>query len=64
MLTTEMEGENCIFQKAQYQIGKTARSDVLSGSCGQDPFYSLLLHPAENEIILNINFSLQGGFWK
>lgn len=54
MSTTAMEGENCIFQKTQYQIGKTTRSDVLSGSCGQDPFYSFFLHPDENEIILNI----------
>lgn len=33
-LKAEMEAENCIFQRAWYQIGKTSWNDVISGSLG------------------------------
>lgn len=60
--TIEMKAENCIFQKAQYQMGKTSRSDVLSGSCGSGSvlFFSTSSCWKWNDF--KHNFPLQGAF--
>lgn len=54
MSTTEMKAENCIFQKQSIKWEKPQGVMCFRVPVAQDPFYSFLLLPTENEIISNI----------